>query len=146
MNRLFFEKLQPGCYDILHVALEAAQLPTDDLLEPGRAFFGFSDERRPLGYIGLEGHGPDQLVRSLVVLPSRRCQGYGTSLLNHLETWASDAVERFHLLTTTAAAFFAARGYGVAFRSTAPCAIATPAEFTRLCPASATYMTKSLIA
>lgn len=144
MSELVFYSLVRGQYDILRLALKAAQLPTEDLLEPGRMFFGFSDDNGPIGYVGLERDGPDRLLRSLVILPSRQGQGHGVALLKQLETWASGRVERLHLLTTTAAAFFAANGYRTADRSTAPATITSSVEFTSLCPASATYMTKTL--
>ena len=93
MSKSVFYRLQHRHYAILRVSLEAAQLPTEDLLEPGRIFFGLADDSGPIGYVGLEGEGPDLLLRSLVILPSRRNQGHGAALLRHLETWASDAVE-----------------------------------------------------
>ena len=76
------------------------------------------------------------------MLPSRRGEGHGRRLVDHLERIAAGPVERLHLLTTTAAAFFRALGYEPADRETAPAAIAASAEFRGLCPASASYLVK----
>ena len=58
----------------------------------------------------------------------------------------SAGVERLHLLTTTAARFFRTQDYADAARASAPAEIASSAEFTRLCPANAAYLVKSLTA
>lgn len=144
MSDTCFYSVPPGANDILRTALEAAALPTAGIDGPDLLLFGLSDEAGLIGYIGLEGAGPDRLLRSMVVLPSRRRQGFGRTLAEHLETTARGEVARFHLLTTTAARFFRGLGYQDADRATAPSAIAATAEFTTLCPASATYMVKSL--
>lgn len=70
---------------------------------------------------------------------------YGTALCDRLEDRASaDGVETLYLLTTTAAEFFADRGYVAVERSGAPDAIRGTTEFADLCPSSATCMAKSL--
>ena len=61
--------------DVLRLALGAAQLPTDDLGGPDQMFFSLSDDDGLIGFIGLEGNGADRLLRSLVVLPTRRGKG-----------------------------------------------------------------------
>lgn len=142
-EEVFFE-VPCGAYDILRVALDQARLPTSDIEESDRLFFGLSDDRGLIGYIGLEGDGPDRLLRSLVILPHRRGLGFGGKLVSHLERCAAGEVERLHLLTTTAAPFFRANGYADADRSAAPAPIASSREFTALCPASATYLVKAL--
>ena len=144
MSQTTFYEVPREAYDILRAALEQAGLPTSDLEEPGRLFFGLSDDRGLIGYIGLEGDGPDRLLRSLVILPHRRGLGLGRKLVTHLERCAAGEVERLHLLTTTAAPFFQANGYAGADRGAAPLAIASSREFTALCPASATYLVKAL--
>jgi N-acetylglutamate synthase-like GNAT family acetyltransferase len=145
MTRLYFDALAPGCHDILRLALEAAGLPVDDLDQPGRTFFGLSDDDGPIGFVGLEGEGPDRLLRSLVVLPSRKRQGHGGLLVARVEALARrDEVERLHLLTTSVGEFFRARGYRPADRAQAPPVIAATAQFRTLCPGSATYLVKDL--
>lgn len=145
MSQTAFLSLPTGSYDPLKRALEAVGLPTDDLLEHGRRFFGLSDDAGPIGFVGLEGSGADRLLRSLVVLPERERQGYGGLLVAHAERFAwQDGTERLHLLTQTAADFFRRRGYQQADRGSAPSAIAATAQFASLCPASATYLVKDL--
>jgi len=98
-----------------------------------------------IGFAGLKTDGADRLLRSLVVLPSRKRQGHGGLLVAHVESLARrDGVERLHLLTTTVAEFFRARGYRPANREDAPPAIAASAQFSSLCPGSAAYLVKDL--
>lgn len=128
----------------LAALLTAAGLPVSDLAEPGRVFFQF-DDGALAGFGGIEGDGPDRLLRSLVVPADRRGQGLGSAMLAALETRARGLdVARLHLLTTTAAQFFAANGYAAADRARAPASIAASREFTALCPASAAYLVKAL--
>lgn len=131
--------------DVLRLALDAARLPTDDLNEPGRRFFKLSDADGPIGFVGIEGDGPDRLLRSLVVLPGRKRLGHGGLLVAHAEAQARrNGAERLHLLTTTIADFFRARGYRDADRAAAPEPIRATAQFTTLCPGSAAYLVKEI--
>lgn len=137
--------LDPADLGKLRDALAAAALPTSDLAEPGRMFFRFDDDAGPVGYGGLEGEGTDRLLRSLLVLAGRRGAGLGRAVLAALEARARDlGVARLHLLTDTAAPFFAAHGYAAADRAMAPGSIAASCEFSALCPASAAYLVKAL--
>lgn len=130
--------------DVLRLALEASGLPTDDLNEPGRRFFKLSDVDGPIGFVGIEGAGPDRLLRSFVALPSRKRLGNGGRLLAHAEAVACrDGVERLHLLTTVAD-FFRSRGYCDADRVAAPESIRATAQFSTLCPGSAAYLVKEI--
>lgn len=145
MSRVIFSLMPVGPYDVLRLALDAARLPTDDLLEPDRQFFELSDDDGRIGYIGLEGVGADRLLRSLVVLPSRKRQGYGGLLVAHAEAVARQSgVERLHLLTQGVADFFRLRGYRPADRASAPSAITSTAQFSSLCPGSAVYLVKDI--
>ncbi len=145
MSRTVFAPLAAGAHDELRLALAAAQLPTDDLDLPGRAFFELSDDHGPIGFVGIEGAGADRLLRSLVVLQSRKRLGHGGLLVAHAEAHARrDGVNRLHLLTTSVADFFRARGYRPAGRADAPPAIAGTAQFSTLCPSSTTYLVKEI--
>lgn len=145
MSRITFTALALGAHDVLRPALAAAGLPIDDLADAGRSFFELSDEQGPIGFVGLEGEGPERLLRSLVVLPGRKRQGNGGLLVAHVEAVARRyGVERLHLLTTTVADFFRVRGYRPAERSAAPSPIAATAQFASLCPGSAAYLVKDL--
>lgn len=143
--RVAFSPIAAGHHELLRLALDAARLPTDDLDETGRAFFKLCDDQGPIGFVGVEGSGADRLLRSLVVLPSRRRQDHGALLVAHAEAFARcDGVERLHLLTTTVANFFCARGYRVAEHAQAPAEIAVTAQFASLCPDSADYFVKDI--
>jgi amino-acid N-acetyltransferase len=144
VSALVFYEVPRGAHDILRTALAEAGLPTADIAQPGRLFFGLSDDRGLIGYIGLEGDGADRLVRSLVVLPSRRGSGHGSTLVARLEAVLPGEVERLHLLTATAAPFFRRLGYADSDRRQAPDAIAATEQFASLCPASASYLVKTL--
>lgn len=145
MGSFVFTDFNPAHSDVFKKRLEMANLPTSDLEGPDRLFFRLSDDTGLIGYIGLEGRGPDRLLRSLVVMNGRRGQGYGRQLVERLENLARDAeIQRLHLLTAKAARFFHALGYAISNRQSAPASIVNSAEFTTLCPTTAAYMTKAL--
>ncbi|WP_093007702.1 arsenic resistance N-acetyltransferase ArsN2 [Sphingomonas palmae] len=144
MTDLTFTDVPRGEYDVMRLQLEMAGLPTDDLDGPDRLFFRLSDGHGPVGYIGLEGNGPDRLLRSLVVMRRHRGHGHGRELVRRLGRVCDGAVKRLHLLTTGAAPFFRSLGFVDAERGTAPQAIAYTSQFTSLCPSSAIYLVKDI--
>jgi amino-acid N-acetyltransferase len=125
--------------------LEEHGLPSRDVpANPGRFYVGYDGDER-VGVGGLERYGAAGLLRSLVVEPSARGGGIGTAMCGALEEEARlEGVASLYLLTTTAAGFFAARGYAEIDRADAPEAIRRTTEFDELCPASAVCMEKSL--
>lgn len=128
--------------------LTEAQLPVADLAgSRSLTLFGIRDGGRLLGVVGVEVYGSVGLLRSLAVEPTHRHSGLGVSLVSNAEAWAAEQeVEALYLLTTTAAQFFARRGYEAVSRSEAPAAIAATAQFSNLCPASSAFMRKVLTA
>lgn len=99
----------------------------------------------PVGVGGIEIEGRHGLLRSVVVRESARGRGIGTALCDALETRAAaEGVETLFLLTTTAADFFAERGYGHVDRAAVPAEIRGTTQFGELCPATATCLRKSL--
>ncbi|WP_411197650.1 GNAT family N-acetyltransferase [Sphingomonas sp. C3-2] len=143
MTQIYFSEARHAD-EVLQLALGAAQLPTDDLGGPDQMFFSLSDDEGLIGFIGLEGNGADRLLRSLVVLPSRRGKGYGRMLVKRLEGVFDGAVERLHLLTNGTGEFFRKLGYADADRDAAPAFIVATAQFTSLCGPRATYLVKDL--
>lgn len=126
-------------------ALTLAGLPVADIARPGRMFFRFTDEGRTVGYGGLEGSGPDLLLRSVAVAPDARSQGHGGRIVAALEREAAAlGAARLYLLTSTAAPFFDRHGYAPADRNAAPAAVASCEQFRSLCPASAAYLVKRI--
>ena len=137
--------LDAGSLTGLAIELSAAGLPASDIAEPGRRFFRFEDDAGVIGYGGIEGSGPDRLLRSLVVRPDRRGHGSGSAMLAAIERAAADdRVLTLFLLTTAAEPFFRRQGYTPIGRAQAPAAIAGSAEFRSLCPASAAFLCKRI--
>jgi amino-acid N-acetyltransferase len=94
----------------------------------------------------LERYGEDALLRSLAVRPENRSTGLGKQLADALEEHARrTGLGTLYLLTTTAADFFARRGYEVIERGTAPSLLQKTTEFSSLCPSQATCMRRRLI-
>jgi amino-acid N-acetyltransferase len=141
--------LQPAGADDLPAILElleASGLPTTDLHpECVTQFLLLRDGRRLDGVVGLERYGNVGLLRSLAVRPERRRAGLGIALTEALEKFAAGSgLTSVVLLTQTAQAFFAERGYRVIARDTVPPAMQSSSQFTSLCPASAICMRKEL--
>jgi len=126
--------------------LAAANLPTSDLTdEQLTSFFYCGPASAPSALIGLEIYGSDALLRSLVVDPTLRSKGLGSALVGRAEAQAAKhGVGTLYLLTTTAEAFFARRGYHRIDRTEAPATIRSTKEFAGLCPASSAFMFKRL--
>lgn len=138
-------RIESNGMDQLRESLSRAALPYDDLSEPGRQFYRFEVDGEWVAFGGLEGTGPDMLLRSVVVCELHRGEGLGTAVLSELERYAaSQGVLRLHLLTDSAAGFFEANGYELLKRDEAPVAINRTAQFRHLCPASASYLRKAI--
>jgi N-acetylglutamate synthase-like GNAT family acetyltransferase len=136
--------LAPFERDGLRAALAKAKLPTDDITQAGRLFWRFEREDMLVGFGGLEVHGRDALVRSVVTLPPLRKRGIGAAIVASLETEAFVAGCRVAWLLTTAAPFFGRLGYVPHERTDVPESIRKTQEFAALCPASAVVMSKPL--
>ncbi|MBB3238835.1 amino-acid N-acetyltransferase [Pseudomonas sp. Tn43] len=138
-------KVGPSGLHQLRESLSEAGLPCDDVGEPGLQFFRFEVDGSRVAYGGLEGSGADLLLRSLIVCETRRGEGLGKAVLSELEHCAiAQGAVRLHLLTQSAAGFFAANGYELLDRGEAPVVISQTAQFKHLCPASARYLRKTL--
>jgi amino-acid N-acetyltransferase len=126
--------------------LIASRLPIEDLnTAAGLRFWVAEEQDRIVGAIGLESLGAAGLLRSLVVAPSHRQHGMGSSLTATLEREArASGIEVLVLLTQSAEAFFRRHGYRVIEREYVADEIKQSAEFQSLCPAWAICMTKSL--
>jgi len=128
----------------LRSALETAELPTDDIAEPGRSFFRYDDGGEPVGYGGYELHGEHVLLRSVVVLPTRRGKGLGRDLAEAVLAEAAAAgARRAWLLTTTAEDFFVHWGFSRIHRNTAPQAILETRQAATICTTAA-LLTRTL--
>jgi amino-acid N-acetyltransferase len=97
------------------------------------------------GVVGLQPLDHAALLRSLAVAPDQRDLGVGSRLCDEAEALArAGKVTDLYLLTSTAADWFAARGYVRVERSALPQAVRETSEFRDLCPASAVAMHKQL--
>jgi amino-acid N-acetyltransferase len=124
--------------------LRAAELPHEDITPHLGHFLVAREGGTMVGAVGLEVYAPDGLLRSLVVALAHRGRGLGDRLVRRLEQAAAAwRVERFWLLTTTAEAFFARRGFRVTPRTGAPAKIAATHEFKTLCPSTAICLTRA---
>ncbi len=138
------DRADPDDRDRLAALLASNGLPDDVREAPGRFFLARRDGRL-VGGGGVEVHGTDGLLRSVVVVESERGRGYGTALCDALEARAREAgVTTLYLLTTTAAGFFGERGYETIPRTAAPPAVRGTPEFETLCPDDATCMRRRL--
>lgn len=137
---------RPGDLDAVLALVEAAELPTS----------GVAD-RFPDGYLvahaagalvaaaGLEVHGDDGLLRSVVVTPAHRFSGLARKLVDRLlDAGRERGLGAVYLLTTTAPNYFARLGFERVPRESAPEALQRSTEFASICPASAVCMNKRL--
>lgn len=139
------ESLHAGNLCELRAALESEGMPAPDPADAQAEYFRFHEQGNTLGFAGLEGSGSDLLLRSLWISPERRDQGLGHLVLEWIERYARGRdVASLHLLTTTAERFFVREGYVCCARALAPASISASQEFRSLCPASASYLNKSL--
>jgi N-acetylglutamate synthase-like GNAT family acetyltransferase len=131
--------------DGLKAALARAGLPVDDVAQDGPLFWRFERDDVPVGFAGLEVHGRDALLRSLVTLPPVRLRGIGGAMVAKMETEArARGADAIYLVTEGGAEFFAKLGYASCARDRLPAGIAASALFARLCPASASVMMKRI--
>jgi amino-acid N-acetyltransferase len=126
--------------------LRRADLPVADL-EAGNSpdFIVALDGGRVVGAVGVEDHGTDALLRSLVVEPAWRGHGIGDTLVQAAEESARDrGVKALWLLTTDASEYFTQRGYVAQNRAGAPSGLQGCTQFKLLCPSSAACLRKTL--
>jgi amino-acid N-acetyltransferase len=129
-------------------------LPTADLDSAYSSLFvceSAAGERVGVGGLEVGGEGERQikhdagLLRSVAVEESVRGAGYGTAICKALLDRAREGnLDAVFLLTTTAEEFFADLGFERVQRSRVPDSIRASAEFSDLCPASATCMKRDL--
>ncbi|HEX2215592.1 MAG TPA: arsenic resistance N-acetyltransferase ArsN2, partial [Xanthobacteraceae bacterium] len=144
--RLIARPLPLGERAGLSRALAKAGLPIDDLEEAGRLFWRFETlDQVPVGFGGLEVHGRDALLRSLLTLPPAQKRGIGSAMVALLEIEAVTLRCRTAwLITTTAAGFFERLGYESCRREQVPATIRNTRQFSSLCPDSAAVLMKRL--
>jgi len=137
-------KVESTDLDAVRLALAAARLPAEDFGE-GIVFYRLDDEVGAIGWAALEQRGGDALLRSVLILESRRGLGAGRDMIERVAGAAGvQGIQRLWLLTESAAAFFARLGFTPAERASAPEEIRATSEFALICPVSATCMTMAI--
>lgn len=125
--------------------LTAAILPLAGAREHLDHFVLAVSGNRPVGCAGLEVYGEDALLRSVAVDEAWRGRGLGTALVEQVLGRARQhGVARVHLLTTTAADFFARLGFRAVARADLPTALQASEELRGACPEGAVAMTLDL--
>jgi amino-acid N-acetyltransferase len=131
--------------DRIESLLDANGLPSGDVRAKPDCFVVARDDGEFVGVGGVEACGSAGLLRSVVVVESRRGRGYGTALCDALEDRArSRGIATLYLLTTSAAPFFRRRGYEDVDRERVPTPVRQTTEFSDLCPATATCLRRDL--
>ncbi len=144
-DTVVIEPARPADGAAIRDLLQQAALPHDDFATHLAQFLVARQGGQIIGAVGLEAHGPDALLRSLVVAPDWQGDGLGGALLKRIEGAAQRrGIRHFYLLTTTAEPFFAKRWFKKVARDQVPPAIAATQEFSRLCPASSICMSRTV--
>jgi amino-acid N-acetyltransferase len=129
----------------IETLLERNDLPSQAVHSTLDCFYLGYNNGALVGIGAIEVYETEGLLRSVVIEQSNRVDGFGTALCDALEERASaNGVESLYLLTTTAADFFANRGYIEIERVAAPPAIQQTTEFEDLCPTTAICLQKLL--
>ena len=130
--------------DVLALLAEAG-LPTAEVREWLPRYIVAEAGGRIVGVAGLEVHGSDGILRSVVVDPSHRGEGLGGRLAATVIATARQAgLRRLYLLTETAAEYFPRHGFRAIDRSEASDAVRESVEFSEACPDSAVAMVLDL--
>jgi amino-acid N-acetyltransferase len=121
--------------------LESCELPTDDIGEAQIDFLLAIDGGQIAGIAGLEPLGEIALLRSVAVSSNSRGLEVASRLCESLlESAAESGTQAVYLLTLDAADYFSRMGFEPVERSSVPMAVQETAEFSQLCPTSATVM------
>lgn len=138
--------------------LAQADLPFEDLTPAAMPLFlgmrspdwtrdgnGSDSPSHLVAIVGLELHGDEGLLRSLLVRPDQRGHGLARELVQAQEAQARRlGRRRLVLLTETAAGFFRALDYRDTDRAVLSDGLRASPQFQQLCPASARCLSKTL--
>jgi amino-acid N-acetyltransferase len=125
---------------VLQLAARGDLLATG-IVESFAGFFVAASDGLIVGSCGLEKHSRDGLLRTVVVASELRGRGVGKQLVEIAMTHAREqGLRAVYLLTTTGREFFAARGFEVVTRESAPAGIRDSWEFAAGCPETAVFM------
>lgn len=118
--------------------LKETSLPTTGLAEHRNNLYVLVAQGAVIGAVGYEAYPPNALLRSLVIAPTARGQGYGRRLLTFILKQARhDGIRDAYGLTTTIPDLLVRSGFREVSRADAPAALLASKEFRGACPASA---------
>jgi N-acetylglutamate synthase-like GNAT family acetyltransferase len=135
----------PADLDALHELLDSVKLPKAGVSDHLHNFLVLGREAEIVGCVGLELYGSKALLRSLAISKSLQRSGLGSLLYGSaIEHAKKHRIDEVYLLTETAEAFFAARGFEVISRDLVDNAVKNSIEFRSACPQTATCMSLTL--
>ena len=127
--------------------LTDAELTTHELPDWIERFWIAEHDGAIVGVAGIELYADGCLLRSVAVRPEWRGTGLGRTLVERaLESAAEAGARQAYLLTLTAEAWFPRLGFTTIGRDHVPASVRESGEFREACPASATVMTRPLLA
>jgi amino-acid N-acetyltransferase len=125
--------------------LQRCDLPDKGVAEAFGHYFAVHDDGQLVALAGLEIHGGDGLLRSVVVDPGYRKQGLASALVEAvLERAQRLKLRAVYLLTTGARDYFARCGFTDCPRAEAPEAIRESWEFSTGCPTTSAFMRRAV--
>ena len=126
---------------VIKQLLAANELPTDGIDDHWKTFIVARDGSDVVGCGGAEAHKFAALIRSVAVAATHRSRGIGRRIVRQLvDRLASRGIREFYLLTTTAQAYFARRGFKPIDRDEIHPQLLGSAELRGACPESAVCM------
>lgn len=145
LPKIEFRRVRPADLHEVLALLENASLPAAGVQAAFDGFIVAECLGRIVGAAGLELHGRNGVLRSVVVDPGLRGQGIARGLTTRiLEAAEAAQLSCLYLLTETAELYFEARGFLRIDRSEVPPPVRDSVEFKEACPASATAMVKDV--
>jgi amino-acid N-acetyltransferase len=127
--------------------LVANDLPVDGIDDHWRTFIVARDGQDIVGCAGAEAYQVAALIRSVAVAPSHRSRGIGRRIVRQLlDRLASRGLREFYLLTTTAQAYFAKRGFKPIDRDEIHPQLLASSELQGACPDTAVCMRLVMLA
>ena len=139
------ERALPTDVHAIEALLAASHLPLDGAAGAFATGVVARDDTAVVGAAAIEPHGDAGLLRSVVVAPELRGTGVGANLLASAEALAGElGIGELYLLTETAEAWFARRGYERLDRDDVPERVRRSVEFVTACSDKAVAMKRRL--
>lgn len=126
---------------VIKQLLAANELPVDGIDDLWKTFIVARDGKDVVGCAGAEAYQFVALLRSLAVASTHRGQGIGRRIVRQLlDRLSSRGIREFYLLTTTAQAYFAKRGFKPIDRDEIHPQLLASSELQGACPDTAVCM------